>query len=140
MYSCKMEPKWNHCQKIVRKWNHGVKSCFSSPKYISAVPNRLNMLMPRSPVNFRQIREGHILPYHVTWSHRLKIAIFKASSESLNMGRVCSVLMPVVTLLSFKMIGRPEVGYLGRGPQLLRSMYLCVRWNHLSDRIFSAGH
>ena len=110
MYSCKMEPKWNHCQKIVRKWNHGVKSCFSSPKYISAVPNRLNMLMPRSPVNFRQIREGHILPYHVTWSHRLKIAIFKTCSESLNMGRVCSVLMPVVTLQSFKVIGRLEVG------------------------------
>ena len=75
MCSCKMEPKWNHCQKIVRKWNHGVKSCFSSPKYISAVPNRLNMLMPRSPVNFRQIREGHILPYHVTWSHRLKMTL-----------------------------------------------------------------
>ena len=110
MYSCKMEPKWNHCQKIVRKWNHGVKSCFSSQKYISAVPNRLNMLMPRSPVNFRQIREGHILPYHVTWSHRLKIAIFKTCSESLNMGRVCSVLMPVVTLQSFKVIGRLEVG------------------------------
>ena len=110
MYSCKMEPKWNHCQKIVRKWNHGVKSCFSNPKYISAVPNRFNMLIPRSPVNFRQIREGHILPYHVTWSHRLKIAIFKTCSESLNIGRVCSVLMPVVTLQSFKMIGRLEVG------------------------------
>ena len=31
------------------------------------------------------------LPYHVTWSHRLKIAIFKTCSESLNMGRVCSM-------------------------------------------------
>ena len=110
MYSCKMAPKWNHCQKIVRKWNHGVKSCFSSQKYTFAVPNRLNMLIPRSPVNFKRIREGHILPYHVTWSHRLKIAIFKTYSESLNMGRVCSVLMPVVTLQSFKVIGRLEVG------------------------------
>ena len=110
MYSCKLAPKWNHCQKIVRKWNHGVKSCFTSPKYTFAVPNRLNMLIPRSPVNFKRIREGHILPYHVTWSHRLKIAIFKTYSESLNIGRVCSVLMPVVTLQSFKVIGRLEVG------------------------------
>ena len=53
------------------------------------------------------------LPYRVTWSHRVKIAIFKTCSESLNMGRVCSVLMPVVTLQSFKMIGRLEVGELG---------------------------
>ena len=29
------------------------------------------------------------------------------------------LLMPVVTLLSFKMIGRLEVGKLGRGPQIL---------------------
>ena len=29
------------------------------------------------------------------------------------MGRVCSVLRPVVTLQSFKMIGRPEVRLLG---------------------------
>ena len=49
------------------------------------------------------------LPYHVTWSHRLKIAVFKSCSNSPNLGRVCSVLMPVVTLQSFKMIGRPEV-------------------------------
>ena len=56
------------------------------------------------------------------------------------MGRVCSVLMPVVTLQSFKVIGRLEKGELGRGPQLLRSMYSCVRWNHLSDGFFSAGH
>ena len=52
------------------------------------------------------------------------------------MGLVCSVLMPVVTLQSFKVIGRLEVGKLGRGPQLLRSMYSCVRWNHLSDGFF----
>ena len=50
------------------------------------------------------------LPYHVTLYVRLKIAIFKTCSESLNMGRVCSVLMPVVTLQSFKVIGRLEVG------------------------------
>ena len=41
---------------------------------------------------------------------KLKIAIFETCPESLNMGRVCSVLMQVVTLQSFKVIGRLEVG------------------------------
>ena len=60
-------------------------------------------------VNFKKIGESQIFPYHVTWSHRLKIAVFKRYSNSLNKDRVCSVLMPVVTLQSFKMIGCPEV-------------------------------
>ena len=41
---------------------------------------------------------------------RLKIAIFKKCLESLNMGRVCSASMPVVTLQSFKVIGRLDSG------------------------------
>ena len=69
-----------------------------------------------------------------------KLAIFKTCSDSFNMGVIRSVLMPVVTLTSFKMIGCLEVPKLGRGPQILRSMYLCVKWNHVSDRIFSAGN
>ena len=110
---------------------------------ISDAPNRFNMSISRSPAIFMKIGEGQIFTISrdlVSLYVRLKIAIFKTCSESLNMGRVCSVSMPVVTLQSFKVIGRLEVGELGRGPQLLRSMYLCVRWNHLPDRIFSAGH
>ena len=41
------------------------------------------------------------LTYHVTRcvGHiELKLAIFKTFSDLLNMGRVCSLLMPVVTL------------------------------------------
>ena len=60
-------------------------------------------------VNFKKIGVSQILPYHVTWSHRLKIAVFKSCSNSPNMGRVCSVLKSVVTQQSFKMIGRLEV-------------------------------
>ena len=58
----------------------------------------------------RKFEKVKFWPYHVTWLCRLKIAIFKTCSESLNMGRVCPVLMPVVTLQSFKVIGRLEVG------------------------------
>ena len=58
----------------------------------------------------RKSEKVKFLPYYVTLYVRLKIAIFKTCSESLNMGRVCSVLMPVVTLQSFKVIGRMEVG------------------------------
>ena len=47
------------------------------------------------------------LTYLVTRSLiELKLAIFKTCSDSFNMGRVCSVLMPVVTQQSFKTIGR----------------------------------
>ena len=60
-------------------------------------------------VNFKKIGEGHIFAISRDLVTRLKIAIFKTCSESLNMGRVCSVLMPIVTLQSFKVIGRLEV-------------------------------
>ena len=43
------------------------------------------------------------LTYHVTRPIiELKLAIFKTCSDSFNMGRFCSILMPVVTLQSFK--------------------------------------
>ena len=77
---------------------------------ISDAPNRFNMSISRSPAIFKKIGEGQIFTISrdlVCW---LKIAIFKTCSESLNMGRVCSVLMPVVTVQSFKVIGRLEVG------------------------------
>ena len=79
---------------------------------ISDVPNRFDMLISRYPAIFKKIGEAKVnfFPYHVTKVMRLKIAIFKTCSESLNMGRVRSVLMPVVTLQSFKVIGRLEVG------------------------------
>ena len=41
---------------------------------------------------------------------KFAIAIFRHYSPLLFMGRVCSVLMPVVTLQSFKMIGCLKVG------------------------------
>ena len=100
---------WHQNGTTVRKLSRNGKLHFFDPNSTSDVPDRFNRSISRFPVNFKKIGEGHILPYHVTWSHRLKIAIFKTCSESLNMGRVCSVLMPVVTLQSFKMIGRLEV-------------------------------
>ena len=77
---------------------------------ISDVPNRFDMSISRSPAIFKKIGEGKIFPISRDLGKRLKIAIFKTCSESLNMGLVCSVLMPVVTLQSFKVIGRLEVG------------------------------
>ena len=59
----------------------------------------------------RQSAKVKFLTYHVTRPHiELKLAIFKTCSDLLNMGRVCSVLMPVVTLQSFVTIGRLKVG------------------------------
>ena len=56
---------------------------------ISDVPNRFNMSISKSPAIFKKIGEGQIFTiYHVTLYVRLKIAIFKTCSESLNMGRV----------------------------------------------------
>ena len=78
---------------------------------ISDVPNRFDMFISRSPAIFKKIGEGQFFPISRDQGKmRLKIAIFKTCSESLNMGRVRSVLMPVVTLQSFKVIGRLEVG------------------------------
>ena len=51
------------------------------------------------------------LTYHVTRPiTELKLAIFKTCPDSFNMGRFCSVLMPVVTKQSFKMIDCLKVG------------------------------
>ena len=55
-------------------------------------------------VNFKKIGKSQIFALS-----RDLVTVFKSCSNSPNMGRVCSVLMPVVTLQSFKMIGRPEV-------------------------------
>ena len=78
---------------------------------ISDVPNRFNMSISRSPAIFKKIGEGQFFALSRDLGvMRLKIAIFKTCSESLNMGGVCSVLMPVVTLQSCKVIGRLEVG------------------------------
>ena len=109
MYSCNLAPKWHHCQEIVKKWHQAVKLHFFNLNLTFDAPYRFTRSISTFLVNFKKIDQGHILPNHVTRSHKLKIAIFKTCSDSPNMGRVCSVLMPVVTLQSFKMIGRPEV-------------------------------
>ena len=77
---------------------------------VSDVPNRFNMSISRSPAIFKKIGEGKIFTLSRDFVCKLKIAIFKSCSVSPNMGRVCSVSMPVVTLQSFKVIGRLEVG------------------------------
>ena len=100
---------WHQCEKIVKNWHQAVKLHFFVPNSTFDGPDRFSRSISRSPANLKKIGEGHILLYHVTWSDRLKIAIFKSCSDSLDMGRVCSVFMPVVTLQSFKMIGRLEV-------------------------------
>ena len=80
---------------------------------VSTVPNQFNGSISKSAVNLEIIGRGQILAYHVTPSPpgqiEQKLAIFKTCSDSFNMGVVRSVLMPVVTLPSFKMIGRLEV-------------------------------
>ena len=66
-------------------------------------------------LGFQQISRKSVkvefLTYHVTRPLiELKLAISKTCSDSFNMGRVCSVSMPVVTQQSFKMIGCLKVG------------------------------
>ena len=66
-------------------------------------------------LGFQQISRKSVkvefLTYHVARPLiELKLAFSKTCSDSFNMGRVCSVLMPVVTLQSFKMIGCLKVG------------------------------
>ena len=66
-------------------------------------------------LGFQQISSKSVkvefLTYHVTRPLiELKLAFSKTCSDSFNMGRVCSVLMPEVTLQSFKMIGCLKVG------------------------------
>ena len=94
-----------------------VRSIFFGRKLIlkvSTVPNQFNGSISKSAVNLEKIGRGQNLAYHVTPSPpgqiKQKLAIFKTCSDSFNMGVVRSVLMPVVTLPSFKMIGRLEVG------------------------------
>ena len=79
------------------------------------MPNQFNGSISKSAVNLEKIGRGQIFglsrdtpspPGHI----EQKLAIFKTCSDSFNMGVIRSVLMPVVTLPSFKMIGRLEVG------------------------------
>ena len=106
---------WHQNGTTVRKLSRNgtrLSSCiFFVPNSNFDVPDRFSRSISRSPANFKKIGEDHISLYHVTWSHRLKIAIFKSCSDSLDMGRVCSdpAKTFVVTLQSFKMIGRLEV-------------------------------
>ena len=100
---------WHQLDKIVKNWHQPVKWTFFGPNSTSDVPDRFNRSISRSPVNFKKIGEGHNFAISRDLVTRIKIAIFKTCSESLNMVRVCSVLMPVVTLQSFKVIGRLEV-------------------------------
>ena len=48
---------WNHCQKIVKKWNQAVKLHFFVPNSTFDVPDRFNRSISRSPVNFKKIGE-----------------------------------------------------------------------------------
>ena len=110
---------WHQCKKIVKNWHQPVKLTFFGPKFsltISGRPNGFNRSMSMFLVNFKKIGESQIfalsrdrLKIAALSRDRLKIAVFKSCSDSPNMGRICSVLMPVVTLQSFKMIGRLEV-------------------------------
>ena len=89
-----------------------LNSYFFELKLISQVSDRFLRSLSTSQVHLKKIGQGYnftFLPYHVTRSHRARLAIFKTCSDSLNMGRVCLVVMPVVALQSFKMIGCLEV-------------------------------
>ena len=86
-----------------------LNSYFFELKSTSKVSDRFFRSLSTSQVNLKKIGQGHIFALSRDRSHRAKLVIFKTCSDLLNMGRVCSVLMPVVTLQSFKMIGRPEV-------------------------------
>ena len=78
---------------------------------ISDVPKRFKVSVSRFPANFKKISESHIFDLSCDQApDRVKLAIFKTCSDLLNMGRVCLVLMPVVTLLSFVTFGRLKVG------------------------------
>ena len=97
--------RWNQtCQKIlhVQKFRHH----FFKLKLVSTVPNQFNGSISMSAVNLEKIGRGQIFDLS---PKEQKLAIFKTCSDSLNMGVIRSMLMPVVTLPSFKMIGRLEV-------------------------------
>ena len=85
----------------------GQKVIFS----VSDVSERFKESISRFPANFKKISESRIFDVsRDPTSLELKLAISKTCSDSFNMGRVCSVSMPVVTLQSFKMIGCLKVG------------------------------
>ena len=96
------------------RWNHISSGIFSGRKLYF----RFLMLQNGSKnqyLGFQRISRKSVkvefLTHHMTRPLiELKLAIFKACSDSINMGHVCLVLMPVVTLQSFKMIGRLKVG------------------------------
>ena len=81
---------------------------------VSTVPNQFNGSISKSAVNLEKIGRGQIFGLsrdtQPPGQIEQKLAIFKTCSDSFNMGVDRSVLMPVVTLPSFKMIGRLEVG------------------------------
>ena len=74
------------------------------------MPNQFNGSISKSAVNFEKIGRGQIFGLSPPGQIEQKLAIFKTCSDSFNMGVIRSVLMPVVTLPSYKMIGRLEVG------------------------------
>ena len=86
-----------------------LNSYFFELKSTSKVSDRFFRSLSTSQVNLKEIGQGHIFALSRDPGHRAKLAIFRTCSDLLNMGRICSVLMHVVTLQSFKMIGRPEV-------------------------------
>ena len=80
------------------------------------MPNQFNGSISKCAVNLKKIGRGQIfdlsrdpLTPRALGQIEQKLAIFKTCSDSLNIGVIRSVLMPVVTLPSFKMIGRLEV-------------------------------
>ena len=97
------------------RWNHISSGIFRAESYIFGFwcfLERFKESISRFPANFEKISESRkFLTYHVTRPLiGLKLAFSKTYSDSFNMGRVCSVLMPVVTLQSFKVIGCLKVG------------------------------
>ena len=97
---------WHQLDKIVKNWHQAVKLHFFDPNSTSDVPDRFTRSIFTFLVNFKKIGESHIFVLSRDLVKRLKIAVFKSCSDSPKMGRVCSVLMPVLTLQKFKMIGR----------------------------------
>ena len=70
------------------------------------MPNRFNGSISKSAVNLEKIGRGQIFDLSRDPSPQgqieQKLAIFKTCSDSLNMGVIRSVMMPVVTLPSLR--------------------------------------
>ena len=77
---------------------------------IPDIPERFKESISRFPANFKKICVSQIFDLSLDQtSHRAKISHFQnmlGFTQYANMGRICSVLMPVVTLQSFVTIGR----------------------------------